>query len=436
MYFPEQTLTDAGRTLIVKALNGAQIKFTGVAVGDGTAPENVRQLRQLVHMVKRLEINSIQQSDNCAMLDATYTNAGLKAPFYARELGSLAEDPDEGEILFSYANAGADATKVPEERPNGTLRQTFHLAVAVGDAENVTAVIGEFSGYASKEDLEYHIKDYNNPHHLTAKDIGLGNVPNVPPQDQQPIYPPETLNEVQNISPGEKMGTVLQKIRTLIEAFLKHIKAKNPHGITAQGISAAPAEHKHKREDIEGGCTDENAMPKAGGTFTGDVYFGSPSCYIKADGTAQFTKALGAAYNADYAEFLPRGEVTQPGDIVALDTDSPAERYLRATNRSRRVAGVHTDECAMLIGGEAAEPGKSYLETNLPRYIPVALAGRVRVRVMGPVHTGDIILPSEVPGVGRAAKPGDRADPAAVVGYAVEGDDRTDIRRLRVRIGG
>lgn len=178
------------------------------------------------------------------------------------------------------------------------------------------------------------------------------------------------------------------------------------------------------------------AMPKAGGTFGGDVYFGSPGCYIKADGTAQFVKALGAAYNADYAEFLPRGEATQPGDIVALDTDSPAERYLRATNRSRRVAGVHTDECAMLIGGEVAEPGKSYLETNLPQYIPVALAGRVRVRVMGPVHTGDIILPSEEPGVGRAAKPGDRADPATVVGYAVEGDDRTDIRRLRVRIGG
>lgn len=184
------------------------------------------------------------------------------------------------------------------------------------------------------------------------------------------------------------------------------------------------------------GLANLGGMPKAGGTFTGTVYFGGSGTYIKTDGTAQFTKALGAAYNADYAEFLPRGEQTQPGDIVALDTDSPAERYLRATNRSRRVAGVHTDECAMLIGGNPAEPGKSYLETNLPQYIPVALAGRVRVRVMGPVHTGDIILPSEEPGVGRAAKPGDRADPATVVGYAVEGDDRTDIRRLRVRIGG
>lgn len=184
------------------------------------------------------------------------------------------------------------------------------------------------------------------------------------------------------------------------------------------------------------GLANLGGMPKAGGTFTGAVYFGGSGTYIKPDGTAQFAKALGAAYNADYAEFLPRGEATQPGDIVALDTDSPAERYLRATNRSRRVAGVHTDECAMLIGGDPAEPGKSYLETNISQYIPVALAGRVRVRVIGPVHTGDIILPSEEPGVGRAAKPGDLADPATVVGYAVEGDDRTDIRRLRVRIGG
>lgn len=57
-------------------------------------------------------------------------------------------------------------------------------------------------------------------------------------------------------------------------------------------------------------------------------------------------------------------------------------------------------------------------------------------RVVGPVHTGDIILPSEKPGVGRAALACESPALEIVVGYAVEGDDRTDVRRIRVRVKG
>ena len=124
-----------------------------------------------------------------------------------------------------------------------------------------------------------------------------------------------------------------------------------------------------------------------------------------------------AVYN-DYAELMPRGEDTEPGDIIALDTNSRQEKYVKATNLSSRIAGIHSDE------------------KNLPRFIPVSLAGRVHTKVIGPVNTGDCIVLSHIPGVGRAAKPCEYVDPCKVVGYAVEGDNLTEQRRLKVRVRG
>lgn len=73
---------------------------------------------------------------------------------------------------------------------------------------------------------------------------------------------------------------------------------------------------------------------------------------------------------------------------------------------------------------------------NKERYVPVSLVGRVHAKVIGKVRTGDTIIISEYPGVGRAAKVGEYFNPISVVGFAVEGDDRTDERRLRIRVKG
>lgn len=213
----------------------------------------------------------------------------------------------------------------------------------------------------------------------------------------------------------------------------------------------AAAKHSHNASDINAGtlpiarggtgastadaaCDSLGAMRKAGGTFTGTVYFGNQSYYIDSSGVANFSRAYGAVYN-DYAEFFPRGEDTEPGDIVALDVTSAQERYIKATNTSYHVAGVHSDEYGMLIGGNHVENAEDYVSENLKIFIPVALAGRVHVKVVGTVRTGDYIIPSEIPGVGRAVKFCEVPKSGQVVGYAVECDDRTDIRKIRVRVG-
>ena len=465
MFFPKLILTDAGRALIVKALNGTAINFTKFALGDGTAPKEPRKLKALVHLAANMQINSIELSANCAVLESTYTNSGLKSKLVARELGIFATDPDEGEILYAYANAGSEASVVPPESGDMTVQETFHMVVTVGDATTVTATLGEYSGYASKADLQSHIDDKDNPHNVTAEQIGLGNVPNVTPANQQPVFSNDYIMksdgsyDVQNIASGEKMGNILRKIRTAVAAFVAHLSAKNPHNISAADISAAAEDHKHSANDVTtgtfpvsrggtGAATATEAREKLGvaakdhkhnasdiqGGMIPVANGGTGANDVNASGVANFAKAYGAMYN-DYAEFFPRGGKTSPGDIVALDVSSQKERYVRADAESRMVVGIHSDEYAMLIGGESALDGEDYAEKNIKNYIPVALAGRVMTRVTGPVRTGDIIIPSEFPGVGRAAIDGDMFSYWNIVGYAVEGDNRTDERKLRVRVG-
>lgn len=153
---------------------------------------------------------------------------------------------------------------------------------------------------------------------------------------------------------------------------------------------------------------------------------------ISAD-TIKANAVYNAVYN-DYAEFFPRGEATEPGDIVALDLTSDHESYIKATATSKIVAGVHSDEYAMLIGGDKVNDG-NYVEKNLINYIPVSLAGRVMCKVTGPVHRGDTIIVSDIPGVGVATDD-ENIPHKRVVGYVVEDDDRTDIRRVKIRVKG
>lgn len=226
----------------------------------------------------------------------------------------------------------------------------------------------------------------------------------------------------------------------------------------------AKSDHKHAASDIESGtlpierggtgagsavdaCRNLDAMRNSGGTFTGTVYFANGTAhYVASTGDAHLKslavsgdisaqRVYDAVYN-DYAELMPRGEQTEPGDIVALDTESQTERYIKATNLSWRIAGVHTDEYAMLIGGNKVAEGQDFLEGNLPNFIPVSLAGRVHTKVVGPVHVGDYIVLSNMPGVGRAIGSCESYPGNKIVGYACEGDDRTDQRLVKVRVGG
>ena len=92
--------------------------------------------------------------------------------------------------------------------------------------------------------------------------------------------------------------------------------------------------------------------------------------------------------------------------------------------------GIHSDEYAQIIGGETDENGNVDIEMVLQKYIPVALAGRVHVKYYGMAKAGMKVVPSEIPGVGRAFADGDKEE--NVMGRIVEGDTFQNVRKVKV----
>lgn len=186
------------------------------------------------------------------------------------------------------------------------------------------------------------------------------------------------------------------------------------------------------RSSIADGSThnhDDLYLKLTGGTLNGNL---EVTGTINATGNISGAKVIGAVYN-DYAEFFPRGEETEPGDIISLDCTKYTEQYHKAKVGEKRIVGVHSDEFSHIIGGDKYEDPDIYMKENLKKYIPVGLVGRVHTKLMGPIRIGDYIVPSEIPGVGRAITKDDSIN--SIIGYAVESDDKTEIRRLKVKLG-
>lgn len=144
-------------------------------------------------------------------------------------------------------------------------------------------------------------------------------------------------------------------------------------------------------------------------------------------GVLTAARVVNAQYN-DYAEFFERGEETEAGDIIALDLSSDEERYVKATPKNRVIVGIHSDEYAHIIGGEK---GKT-LEENLKNFIPVALAGRVHVKVSGVVYKGDrIVISNGMPGIGIALTNNSTSN-KQVIGIALENKYNLGIGKIRL----
>lgn len=160
-----------------------------------------------------------------------------------------------------------------------------------------------------------------------------------------------------------------------------------------------------------------------GGTISGDL---------------RAKRVYNAVYN-DYAEYFPRGEETEPGDLIALDLSSKEELYVRA-RKGLPVVGVHSNEYGHIIGGErdSKEDNLSLEEYNLKHFIPVGLCGRCRVKTVGKISKGQKIVLSDIPGVGRAYNESIDSiqDYTDSIGIAVEDQpiDDNEIRMVRVKL--
>jgi hypothetical protein len=168
------------------------------------------------------------------------------------------------------------------------------------------------------------------------------------------------------------------------------------------------------------GPTGPSGNPFPGGTFSGDITtrniiatgptgtynIGSSSVKF---GTMYANTFNGTATSAQYADLAERYEADkslEPGTVVMFGGEK--EVTACGTDGCHSVAGVVSTNPAHLMNAEAGS------EATHPA---IALAGRVPVKVVGPVNKGDLLVSSGVEG---HAKADNEAKAGRILGKAME----------------
>lgn len=253
MNFPNLQLTNAGINAVLRAVHdGKTITFTSVKLGDGNAPSRIDTLTDMVHLVMTVGITEITVVDSLAKLNFLFNNSDLAGNFYLREIGVFASLDGGTPFLYAYANAGTSAALVKKYASDTIITFNYTIAVAIGNAEHVTAIISGAVGYVTTETFENHTHDYNNPHRVTKAQVGLGNVPNLAPSDQTVTFTaPRTLTVPVS---GSKLSVFMGILAKAVSTILEHLRDNtNPHSVSYEQVGAAPAEHEHSTDDLTDG---------------------------------------------------------------------------------------------------------------------------------------------------------------------------------------
>ena len=153
------------------------------------------------------------------------------------------------------------------------------------------------------------------------------------------------------------------------------------------------------------GPTGPSGNPFPGGTFSGDITtrniiatgpsgtfdIGSSSVKFGTMYANTFNGTATAAQYADLAERYASEEVLEPGTVVEFGGEK--EIVASEDENSHRVAGVVSTNPAHLMNADAGDDDS---------HPAIALAGRVPVKVVGPVYKGDLLVTSGRKGLAKA----------------------------------
>lgn len=190
-------ITNQGKNLQIKAQIGVQLKYTRIAIGDGSlgSGQQISNLTALINQVKNLSITKISVlSTGKADLETVLSNQDVTTSFYFREIGIFAQDPDAGEILYCYGNAGSNAELIPAGGGADVIEKNINIYVLTGNATNVTATIDDSLVYATQEDLSLKVdkvsgKQLSTEDYSTPEKTRLGMLKNIITDSTAPSSP-------------------------------------------------------------------------------------------------------------------------------------------------------------------------------------------------------------------------------------------------------
>ena len=181
-------------------------------------------------------------------LDNQREDRKIKEEYPLGQLGVFARlEGSTEEILFTIVQYAGDTLPViPAPVTPTLLNFGFYIAIATTETISIemefTGIVTakQFDDYKLVTDetlntLNEHTKNTENPHKVTAQQVGLGNVPNVTTDNQTPTFTQSsTLSEINS---GEKLSTLFGKIKKAIVDLISHLaNTSNPHSVTKSQV--------------------------------------------------------------------------------------------------------------------------------------------------------------------------------------------------------
>jgi len=228
--------------------------------------------------------------------------------------------------------------------------------------------------------------------------VGIGGTSNVVVIDTTTVY--ANVANVQSIAKGgtNAVGNIGSPTGYFQTAYISTVNAGTGNvtgnviggNVLTGGLISATANITGGNLITSGttGILSVNSIAHTGTNAAGNI--GSSSSYFN----QVFATATTALY-ADVAERFAADEVLEAGTVVELGGSAEITRSL--TELSENVFGVISTRAAYLMNGGAGEDDT---------HPPVAMTGRVPVKVTGVVRKGDRLV-SAGAGIARAAQPGE-----------------------------
>lgn len=121
----------------------------------------------------------------------------------------------------------------------GNVDNTSDANKPVSTAQATAIADAKKAGTDAQSAIDAHEALTNNPHGVTAAQVGLGNVPNVSTNNQKPTF--TAASSLSALTSGNTLSVQFGKIAKAITDLISHLANKsNPHGVTAAQVGADP----------------------------------------------------------------------------------------------------------------------------------------------------------------------------------------------------
>ena len=236
MSFAKPIFTTRGKQIELQGIEGQQIIFTKIKIGDGRiTTQSPSQLTDLINVIAEAPITGLKRYDAYAAIRSVFQNIDVPEAFWWREVGLFATDPATGEeVLYAYQNAYDTAEYIT---PSSLVTKKINWTIYIDDGENLGADIHKKMVFCSVEDLDEH-NDLKGAH--------------------EPAFTAHNADTGSHTDIRNKIGTDISSHNTSTSA---HTDIRNKIQTVQQNASLFMLPVKRKTNYAVGDCASATGLP-------------------------------------------------------------------------------------------------------------------------------------------------------------------------------